>query len=182
MVGVRAVVDATARRGPEPVEPRHSSARESEGQGRVFLQPEQLHGLRARTSKEGIRKMTQIATVVGIDVSKTKLDWCIRGIAAATSENSPAGCAALAGELKRHGIARAVMEASGGYERTIAAALRKHGIAVVIVDPKRVRNFAKAAGRQAKNDAIDADTIAWLASGRPIARSLPCWWASGRAW
>jgi transposase len=106
--------------------------------------------------------MTQIATVVGIDVSKAKLDWCIRGVARATSENSPAGCAALAAELKRHGVGRAVMEASGGYERTIAAALRKRGIDVLIVDPKRVRDFAKAAGRRAKNDAIDADTIAWF--------------------
>jgi transposase len=106
--------------------------------------------------------MTQIAMVVGIDVSKTKLDWCIRGVATATSENAPAGCAALAAELKRRGVGRAVMEASGGYERPIAAAMRKRGIDVVIVDPKRVRDFAKAAGRRAKNDAIDADTIAWF--------------------
>jgi transposase len=55
------------------------------------------------------------------------------------------------------------MEASGGYERGWAEALRKAGIAVRIVDPKRVRYFAKSAGRLAKNDPIDAAMIAWFA-------------------
>ena len=48
------------------------------------------------------------------------------------------------------------MEASGGYERGWAEALRAAGFAVRIVDPKRIRHFAKAAGRLAKNDPIDA--------------------------
>jgi transposase len=55
------------------------------------------------------------------------------------------------------------MEASGGYERDWAKALRVKDIEVRIVDPKRVRHFAKSAGRLAKNDVIDADTIAWFA-------------------
>jgi transposase len=55
------------------------------------------------------------------------------------------------------------MEASGGYEREWATALRKAGIEVRIVDPKRVRNFARSAGRLAKNDVIDAEMIAWFA-------------------
>ena len=93
---------------------------------------------------------------------RAKLDWCIRGAPAATAVNTPAGCAELSEELRRHGIKTAVMEASGGYEQTMAAALRKQGISVVIVDPKRVRDFARAAGRRAKNDPIDADTIAWF--------------------
>ena len=54
----------------------------------------------------------------------------------------------------------AVMEASGGYERDVAKALRQAGFDVRIVDPKRVRHFAKAAGRLAKNDRIDAEMIA----------------------
>jgi transposase len=53
------------------------------------------------------------------------------------------------------------MEASGGYERDWAKALRE-GIEVRIVDPKRVRNFARSAGRLAKNDVIDAEMIAWF--------------------
>lgn len=106
--------------------------------------------------------MPQIATLVGIDVSKNKLDWCIRGAAGATAVNTAAGCAALAKELERRGVRLAVMEASGGYERPMAAALRQQSIGVLIVSPKRVRDFAKAAGRRAKNDPIDADTIAWF--------------------
>jgi len=55
------------------------------------------------------------------------------------------------------------MEASGGYERDWAKALREADIEVRIVDPKRVRSFARSAGRLAKNDAIDAEMIAWFA-------------------
>ena len=55
------------------------------------------------------------------------------------------------------------MEASGGYEREWAKVLRNAKIEVRIVDPKRVRSFAQSAGRLAKNDAIDAEMIAWFA-------------------
>jgi transposase len=55
------------------------------------------------------------------------------------------------------------MEASGGYERDWAKALREAGLEVRVVDPKRVRSFAKSAGRLAKNDPIDAEMIAWFA-------------------
>ena len=55
------------------------------------------------------------------------------------------------------------MEASGGYERNWSKVLGQAGIEVRIVDPKRVRSFALSAGRLAKNDAIDAEMIAWFA-------------------
>ena len=55
------------------------------------------------------------------------------------------------------------MEASGGYEQDWAKALREARIEVRIVDPKRVRSFARSAGRLAKNDPIDAEMIAWFA-------------------
>ena len=58
---------------------------------------------------------------------------------------------------------KAVMEASGGYERQWRKVLHAAGIEVRIVDPKRVRSFALSAGRLAKNDAIDAEMIAWFA-------------------
>ena len=103
-----------------------------------------------------------VSRVVGIDVSKAKLDWCIRGVANGVVANAAQGHAALAAELARHGVDIAVMEASGGYERAAAQALREAGLCVAVVDPKRVRDFAKAAGRRAKNDPIDADTIAWF--------------------
>ena len=75
--------------------------------------------------------------------------------------------AELAAWLRANRVGRAVMEASGGYERSWAEALRAAGVEVLIVDPKRIRHFAKAAGRLAKNDPIDAETIAWFAETFP---------------
>jgi transposase len=55
------------------------------------------------------------------------------------------------------------MKATGGYEREWTRTLREKDIEVRIVDPKRVRHFAQSAGRLAKNDVIDSDTIGWFA-------------------
>jgi transposase len=105
--------------------------------------------------------MPQVDEIVGIDVSKRKLDWCIRSVAHGTVPNTSSDCEALAEMLLGRGITVAVMEASGGYERTAAAALRKSGILARVADPKRVRAFAGAAGIHAKTDRIDAEMIAW---------------------
>jgi transposase len=107
--------------------------------------------------------MPQQARIVGIDVSKLKVEGCIRALQQRLSEPStPQGEAALIAWLRANAVTLAVMEASGGYERSWAEALRKAGIAVRVVDPKRVRYFAKSAGRLAKNDPIDAEMIAWF--------------------
>ncbi len=108
--------------------------------------------------------MPQKTRVVGIDVSKRKVDACIRSLGLRLSATStPEGQADLVAWLRKNRVRRAVMEASGGYERPWAEALRAAGIVVRIVDPKRIRHFAKAAGRLAKNDPIDAEAIAWFA-------------------
>jgi transposase len=108
--------------------------------------------------------MPQVGRVVGIDVSKRKVDACIRALRLDCAQPStPEGQAALIAWLGEHGVGLAVMEASGGYERAWAEVLRAAGIAVRIVDPKRVRYFARSAGRLAKNDPIDAAMIAWFA-------------------
>lgn len=106
--------------------------------------------------------MTQSHALVGIDVAKRTLEWCCREGPRGKAENSEAGCAALARELADHRITTAVLEASGGYERVPAVVLRDAGFVVRIVDPKRVRRFAEAGGRPAKNDRLDALTIAWF--------------------
>jgi transposase len=107
--------------------------------------------------------MPQESRIVGIDVSKLKVDACLRAPQQRLSQPStPQGEAALIAWLRENGVGLAVMEASGGYERGWAEALRQAGIAVRIVDPKRVRYFAKSAGRLAKNDPIDAEIIAWF--------------------
>ncbi len=112
--------------------------------------------------------MPQKTGVVGLDVAKNKADGCIRSAGRRLSAPStPEGEAELAAWLRANRVGRAVMEASGGYERSWAEALRAAGVEVVIVDPKRIRHFAKAAGRLAKNDPIDAETIAWFAETFP---------------
>ena len=116
-------------------------------------------------SKEGSWMMAQNdLIVVGIDVAKDKVDACIRSLSLRQScPSTPEGQRKLIAWLRKHRVGKAVMEASGGYERSWAKALREAGIEVRIVDPKRVRSFAKSAGRLAKNDAIDADMIGWFA-------------------
>ena len=102
--------------------------------------------------------------VVGIDVAKDKVDACIRSLS--QRQMFPGGADGrrkLIAWLRKHKVDKAVMEASGGYERDWARVLRGAGFEVLIVDPKRVRNFARSAGRFAKNDTIDAEMIAWFA-------------------
>ena len=102
--------------------------------------------------------------VAGIDVAKDKVDVCIRSLSLKRTFASTAdGRRELASLLRRQKIGKAVMEATGGYEREWAKALRNAAIEVRIVDPKRVRSFARSAGRLAKNDTIDAEMIAWFA-------------------
>ena len=102
--------------------------------------------------------------VVGIDVAKDKVDACIRSLSLRqTCPSTAQGHRKLMAWLRKHKVTKAVMEASGGYERAWAKVLREAGIEVRIVDPRRVRSFAQSAGRLAKNDAIDAEMIAWFA-------------------
>ena len=112
--------------------------------------------------------MPQETRIVGLDVAKSKVDACIHSLGLRLSAPStPEGEAELVAWLRANRVGRAVMEASGGYERSWAEALRAAGLAVRVVDPKRIRHFAKAAGRLAKNDPIDAETIARFAEAFP---------------
>jgi len=118
--------------------------------------------------------MAQKKRVVGLDVAKNKVDACIRSAGLRFSAPStPEGEAELILWVQANRIERAVMEASGGYERNWAQVLRTAGVEVVIVDPKRIRHFAKAAGRLAKNDRIDAETIAWFGETFPDSDAQP---------
>ena len=102
--------------------------------------------------------------VAGIDIAKDKADVSIRARSQRQTFASTAeGRRQLITWLRKHKVTKAVMEASGGYEREWARTLREKDIEVRIVDPKRVRHFARSSGRLAKNDVIDADTIAWFA-------------------
>jgi len=97
--------------------------------------------------------------IVGIDVSKDKIDAAIVAASAhrsfAISEQGQ-----MLSWLAEHDVEKAVMEATGGYERPWAKLLQEGGLAVQIVDPRRVRHYAQAAGQRAKNDRLDAEVIA----------------------
>ena len=62
-----------------------------------------------------------------------------------------------------------VLEASGGFERSLAAALAAAGLAVAVVNPRQARDFARATGRLAKTDALDAEALARFAEAAPLA-------------
>jgi len=99
---------------------------------------------------------------VGIDVSKADLVVMILPERRALRvDNNPTGWAALVAALGPDtALLRIGLEASGGYEREVADHLRSLGYTVHVVDPLRVRLFARAAGKRAKNDPIDAEMIA----------------------
>lgn len=96
---------------------------------------------------------------IGIDVSKQKLDVSFNDQETAEFDNNPKGFKRLLKHIKNKQTARVVMEATGGYERLLAAFLQKEGLAVSIVNPKRVRDYAKALGQLAKTDEIDSHII-----------------------
>ena len=101
---------------------------------------------------------------VGIDVSKDWLDVAATGGAAAWRvANSLGGLDGLVAQLRELDVHRIVLEASGGYETLALERLHAAGFAVVLVQPLRARHFARALGRYAKTDAIDAHVLARMA-------------------
>lgn len=101
---------------------------------------------------------------VGIDVSKAKVDYAtsdggFSGVVPRTAE----GLLELARELEALEVSRVVLEASGGYERLVLEVLHAAGLPVVLIQPMRARHFARALGKRAKTDAIDALVLARMA-------------------
>lgn len=99
--------------------------------------------------------------VVGLDVSKAWLDVHVAdGKRGFRVSNDRTGVAELLRRLAGGSAVRVVMEASGGYERLPHRQLVAQGVVTAIVNPKRVRDFAKAVGIEAKTDRVDAKVIA----------------------
>jgi transposase len=98
---------------------------------------------------------------VGIDVSKLTLDFdCLPVSASQQFGNDAVGIAALVALLLDSGVERIVVEATGGYETALVSALAVAKLPVVVVNPKQVRDFAKAMGHFAKTDKLDAKVLA----------------------
>lgn len=103
-------------------------------------------------------------TFVGIDVAKDWLDvHRLPDAACHRFPNEPQGHQQLIQWLSGHQVQRIVLEASGGYERLVASTLVAAALPVVVVNPRPVRDFAKALGKLAKTDAIDAQVLACFA-------------------
>lgn len=119
--------------------------------------------------------MNPTPRTVGIDVSKATLDVAFScGRAAMQVPNSPDGHAELIAVIQRQDVRLIVLEASGGYERAVVAELTAERLPVVVINPRQVRDYARATGRLAKTDAIDAAVLAQFGLAvNPALRPLP---------
>lgn len=113
--------------------------------------------------------------MVGIDVAKAELVVAARPSGECwTVANDERGVRTLVERLRTERPELIVLEATGGYELLCASALAAAGLPVVVVNPRQVRDFAKATGQLAKTDRIDADVLALFAERvRPEVRALP---------
>lgn len=112
--------------------------------------------------------MTQEQHFVGIDISKTRLDVAVWPSGEAFQVgNDRDGWRELACTLRRRDAVSIGLEASGGYERSVLRALIEAGLPARLVNPLRVRQFAKACGLLAKNDRLDAIAIARFLAAVP---------------
>ena len=111
--------------------------------------------------------------VVGVDVSKDWLDVAL-GNESLRVANDAQGIEELIKRVHELGAQLVVMEATGGYETPAATAIAGAGLRLAVVNPRQVRDFAKATGRLAKNDRIDAHVIAAFGQAvEPQIVSLP---------
>jgi transposase len=102
---------------------------------------------------------------VGIDVSKSMLDIAIHETGETWScSNDASDCAALVPKLRQLKATSIVLEATGGFETLVTATLSAADLPVIIVNPRQVRDFAKATGQLAKTDRIDARVLAHFAA------------------
>jgi len=101
---------------------------------------------------------------VGIDVAKAKLDVCLLpGGQTLSVGNDDDGIAQIIALLKQHSVALVLLEATGRYERRVASELLEADLPVAVVNPRQTRDFARALGKLAKTDTIDARTLAQFA-------------------
>ena len=119
--------------------------------------------------------MKQTPTYAGIDVAKDRLDVVLRPSGEyMEATNDERGIRSVVRRLRKDDVTLAVLEATGGLEQPAAAALALAGVPVAIVNPRQVRDFAKATGKLAKTDRIDAAVLAhfFAEAVRPEPRPL----------
>lgn len=119
--------------------------------------------------------MTPPLVFVGIDVAKAACVVAVRPTGTTwTSPQTEAGWAALAARLQALAPTLVLCEATGGLELPLASVLAAAGLPLAIVNPRQVRDFAKATGLRAKTDPLDAAVLAHFAEAiRPVPRPVP---------
>jgi transposase len=123
---------------------------------------------------------TTARVYVGVDVSKDRLDVCLRWSEPESREevfavaHDEAGIDTLVSRLVVEPPVLVILEATGGFERAVVGVLAAEGLPVAVVNPRQVRDFARATGRLAKTDRIDASILARFAEAiRPAPKPLP---------
>lgn len=118
--------------------------------------------------------LVEFRSFVGVDVCEAKLDVALSSAREGASfANDPRGIGRLLGWLTSLDRTLVVVEATGGLEACLVSALHKAEVAVAVVNPRQVRDFARAVGFLAKTDRIDAGVLALFAERmRPVPRAL----------
>jgi transposase len=112
--------------------------------------------------------------VVGIDVAKDTLEVATSAPERWSCSNDPRGQRELCERLRAAHAGLIVLEATGGYESALAATLAQANLPLVVVNPRQVRQFARALGQLAKTDLIDAEVLVQFAQQvAPEPRPLP---------
>jgi transposase len=118
--------------------------------------------------------MEGVGGFVGIDVGKDFVDVAAGAASPRRYSNDAEGIGEVVAGLRARKPQLVVMEASGGYQRQLLASLCAAGIAAVAVNPRQVRDFAKAVGRLEKTDRVDAQVLRLFAERiQPAVRALP---------
>lgn len=119
--------------------------------------------------------MQPTSLFVGIDVSKDRLDTALRPSDERwATPNDARGITTLCRRLQTLAPALIILEATGGLELPLVGVLAAAGLPVVVINPRQVRDFAKATGQLAKTDTLDAAILAQFAEAvRPAPRPLP---------
>jgi transposase len=123
---------------------------------------------------------TTARVYVGVDVSKDRLDVCLRWSEPESRQelfavaHDEAGIDTLVSRLLEEPPMLVILGATGGFERAVVGALAAERLPVAVVNPRQVRDFARATGRLAKTDRIDASILARFAEAiRPAPKPLP---------
>lgn len=122
-----------------------------------------------------MESLNSYSRAMGIDVCAERLDWHrLPQRVEGSCSNSAEGIQWLVADLQQCGVDIVVIEATGGLQRQLASGLAAAGLPVAVVNPRQVRDFARAAGQLAKTDRIDAQVLARFGLRmQPAVRTLP---------